>query len=62
MSHVATKKVVIDCSSAPAKLNVLRDMIIAGMIKDHDAIHAFGEMGVVIEGLVKNYVDEHVND
>jgi len=61
MSH-ARKKVVIDCSAAPARLGILRDMIIAGMIKDNDAIHAFGEMGATIEGLVKDYVDEYVND
>ena len=61
MSH-ADKKVIIDCSSAPAKLAVLRDMIIAGMIKDHDSIHAFGEMGMVIEDLVKEYVEKYVTD
>ena len=61
MSH-ASKKIIIDCSSAPAKLAVLRDMIIAGMIKDHEALHAFGEMGMVIEDLVKEYVDEYVTD
>ena len=61
MSH-KSRKVVIDCSSAPAKLSTLRDMIIGGMIKDHDAIHAFGIMGMIIDDLVKEYVDEHVND
>jgi len=61
MSH-ASKKVIIDCSSAPCRLNTLRDMIIADVIKDREAIEAFGEMGMIIDELVKEYVDKYASD
>jgi hypothetical protein len=55
-------KVIIDCSSAPAKLAVLRDLVIAGWIKDKEDLEAYGELGMKIDDLVEEFVNNHVND
>ena len=56
------QKVLIDCTSSPAKLAILRDMIIADIINGKDAIHDFGVMGMKIDDLVAEYVANHVSE
>ena len=53
-------KVILDCTSSPAKLSVIRDLFIANRIHSQEAKDDFGEMGMIIDDLVHEWVVKHI--
>jgi len=54
-------KQVLDCTVAEAKLSVIRDLVIAGWIKDKDDLEAYSVLGMHIDDLVEEFIAKHVS-